>query len=556
MPNAIKYSVSTQTLALKKGNFWIGTGDVSKGTTGDTDYWNGITPPVGGYTIYLNKASQGPAIYVASNDAELITITNRIAGTNYTTTGECLNWFAQQTDKMVFNRNYESIVTNGLVLNLDADFVSSYPRLNTNWYDLSRRNSISILTNGPTYNSSDGLIALDGVNDYINCGNGSGLQITGSITTETWVYLTSLTNSNDLNLLSKYSNNGGSINQGWILFKSTGDYSSFGPGGSGGPANNEFAWLATSNGSFSGALIGTGVQVLVNTWYQVVGVFNSSNNSMQIYVNGVLRRSAVRTGQTSGVLLDSSRSVFVGSTPDDNARYVQGNILSSRIYNIALTASEVSQNFFASVPIVRNGIVFNLAAGNPLSYASGSTNWIDTISGSSGVLTNGPTFNSSGSSSSLVFDGSNDAIIWSSNPLSSLTSTKTYEAWIKFDSGIVNTFTISCGTYMVYLENKNTWYINQAGAANAYVSWTFTNGWTHFVYSFNGSSHLCYINGVSYTINFGSGVGSQANLYIGNRVNMDSPMKGNIAITRMYNRGLSATEILQNFNAQRTTFGV
>ena len=31
MPNAIKYNVSVETLALKKGNFWIGTGDVGKG---------------------------------------------------------------------------------------------------------------------------------------------------------------------------------------------------------------------------------------------------------------------------------------------------------------------------------------------------------------------------------------------------------------------------------------------------------------------------------------------------------------------------------------------
>ena len=55
MPNAIKYNVSAETLALKKGNFWIGTGDVSKGPTSNTGYYNGITPPSGGYTIYLNK---------------------------------------------------------------------------------------------------------------------------------------------------------------------------------------------------------------------------------------------------------------------------------------------------------------------------------------------------------------------------------------------------------------------------------------------------------------------------------------------------------------------
>ena len=57
MPNSIKYNVSAETLALKKGNFWIGTGDVGKGPTSTTGYWNGITPVRGGYTIYLNKAN-------------------------------------------------------------------------------------------------------------------------------------------------------------------------------------------------------------------------------------------------------------------------------------------------------------------------------------------------------------------------------------------------------------------------------------------------------------------------------------------------------------------
>ena len=205
MPNPIKYSTTSQSKSLKKGNFYIGTGDDPKGTTVNTDYWSGITPPVGGYTIYLNKASQGPSIYVATSDDNLIFLTNKIASTSYTTLGECLSWFLTQTDKMVLNRDYEPIITNGLVLNLDAGFSTSYPTTGTTLYDISSNGNNSTLMNGPTYNS--GSIILDGSNDYIDCGNGSSLQITGSITVETWVYLTSLTNSNDLNLFSMKSLN-------------------------------------------------------------------------------------------------------------------------------------------------------------------------------------------------------------------------------------------------------------------------------------------------------------------------------------------------------------
>jgi hypothetical protein len=147
-------------------------------------------------------------------------------------------------------------------------------------------------------------------------------------------------------------------------------------------------------------------------------------------------------------------------------------------------------------------------------------------------------------------------IIWNSNPLSSLTSAKTYDVWVKFTNA-QSCFTLSCGTIMIYIQSGNTWFINQSGAANLYITgWTFSSAWTNFIYSFDGTNHLCYINGVSYSITFGSGLSSQNNLYIGSRVNLDSFLKGNVATTRVYNRGLSATEILQNYNATKGRFGL
>jgi hypothetical protein len=132
MPNAIKYNTSAETLALKKGNFWIGTGDVGKGPTSSTGYYNGITPPSGGYTIYLNKVSGGPSIYTVTTEAQMVSLTNSIGSQSFTTSGQCLNWFATQTDKMIFNIDYPPIVTNGLVLNVDAGFTPSYPTTKDN----------------------------------------------------------------------------------------------------------------------------------------------------------------------------------------------------------------------------------------------------------------------------------------------------------------------------------------------------------------------------------------------------------------------------------------
>lgn len=174
MPNGIKYSTDTQSLALKKGNFYISTGDVGKGPTSTTGYYNGITPPAGGYTIYLNKASGGPSIYVASNDSDLITLTNKIADSNYSTVAECLSYFAGQSDRFVLNFDYESMVTDSLVLNLDGGVVSSYPKGGNTIYDLSSSVSNSTLTNGITFNSTgsnydgSGTLVFDGSNDYID----------------------------------------------------------------------------------------------------------------------------------------------------------------------------------------------------------------------------------------------------------------------------------------------------------------------------------------------------------------------------------------------------
>jgi energy-coupling factor transporter ATP-binding protein EcfA2 len=188
MPNSIKYSVSAQTLALKKGNFWVGTGDVGKGPTSTTDYYNGVTPPAGGYTIYLNKASQGPAIYTVGSDAALISLSNRIAGQTFETAAAALAWFATQTDKMVFNADYDGgIPTDGLVLMLDAGFTPSYPTSGTSWYDLSSNANTCTLTNGPTFNSGNGgQIVFDGSDDFVSLPNGiiSGL---GDFTVVQWV---------------------------------------------------------------------------------------------------------------------------------------------------------------------------------------------------------------------------------------------------------------------------------------------------------------------------------------------------------------------------------
>jgi hypothetical protein len=189
MPNSIKYSTSAQTLALKKGNYWIGTGDVGKGPTSTTDYYNGITPPSGGYTIYLNKASQGPSIYTVGSGAGLISLTNRIAGANYTTATQCFEYFLSQSDKMCFNMDYEGIVTNGLILDLDLGFVPSYPKTGSTISDISPSANNGTIFSNPTYSSNDGgILTFNGTSQG---GYTSNINWAGSFSVGMWVNLQS-----------------------------------------------------------------------------------------------------------------------------------------------------------------------------------------------------------------------------------------------------------------------------------------------------------------------------------------------------------------------------
>ena len=324
MPNGIKYNLSAETLALKKGNFWIGTGDVPKGPTSTTGYWNGITPPSGGYTIYLNKASNGPSIYVPSNDSQLISLTNGIAGTSFTSATQCLNYYATQTDKMVLNRDYEGIITNGLVLNLDAGFTPSYSTSGVTWYDLAYSGYNGTLTNGPTYSSSNGgSIVFDATDDRcIVASDGFGIFNNQRYTIDAWVKFT--TNSGDIPIFSyDYTSFNYPYYAAHLRHTGTGK-----------------VYLAWNMGGFSYTLETSTSTIFAGNWYHIVGIVESGRQ--QIYVNNVLKNSNTITGTITFYNVPA----YVGYYPH-SPLIMNGNMAIVRVYNRALSSSEVTTNWNA-----------------------------------------------------------------------------------------------------------------------------------------------------------------------------------------------------------------
>jgi hypothetical protein len=338
MPNPIKYSTGSETLALKKGNFYIGTGAVGKGPTSETGYYNGITPPTGGYTIYLNKESNGPSIYTASNDAELISLTNSIAGQSYTTAQQCFNYFYGQTDKLLVNQDYPVdypyIVMDGLILNLDAGITQSYPGSGTTWTDingLGPKNN-GTLINGPTF--SGGSIVFDGVNDYANLSNTYNPNlITSTYTIESFLMLTRQTSL--LHGSGVLSIGNGSINAGnyELLLLDVFLYARMRTN-----LTNDATYAPPSSQNYSG--------LTFNTWNHIISLFDGTY--MRLYLNGVEVGSGTDSfsGQTLNVTgINTAR---IGTRHNNaGAGLFPGRIGLVKLYNRALTQSEVLQNYNA-----------------------------------------------------------------------------------------------------------------------------------------------------------------------------------------------------------------
>ncbi len=203
------------------------------------------------------------------------------------------------------------IVTSGLVMELDTGNAASYPGSGTAWTDLSGNGNNGTLTNGPTYSAADGgQIVFDGVNDYVDSGNAASLQVS-TYTLEIWFKATSA-NSAYRGLLVKqlaYSL--------FLLNNTLGSYD----------------WPST-------VFLSTGINAGDGVWRQAV-LTMTAGGSRTIYVNA----ASIISG--TGSVTNQTVPVTIGGEPNAS-QYSQSNIAISRIYNRALSAAEITQNFNAN----------------------------------------------------------------------------------------------------------------------------------------------------------------------------------------------------------------
>ena len=212
--------------------------------------------------------------------------------------------------------------------------------------------------------------------------------------------------------------------------------------------------------------------------------------------------------------------------------------------------------------IVQDGLVLNLDASNTLSYPGSGTTWFDlTSNNNDGTLINGPTFDSA-NGGSIVFDGVNDYVSFSTIT----NNIYTIDFWYKmggnngtygyFASSGANGFAISEGGTANGLSFGKFYYYN--GSVNILSDIPSTSNWNHICVVINTTSNNLQIFGNSvqlnnFTISNMSTSVSNIGRYVPNFFNM---LNGNLASYKIYNRALSATEVLQNYNAQKSRFGL
>jgi hypothetical protein len=209
------------------------------------------------------------------------------------------------------------IVTTNLSMFLDAGNASSYPGSGTAWTDLSGNSRNGTLTNGPTYTSADGgSIVFDGTNDFVQC---SGSITATAATFVIWMRRNGSQDDFDGIIYSRSATATG-ISFFGITNKISYTWNN---------AANTYTW-------------DSGLVIPDLTWCMIaVSVTSTAATAYLCQSSGIT--SATNTVSHASTTLDD---IKIGQD-DLGGRYFTGNIAIAQLYNIALSAEQVAQNFAA-----------------------------------------------------------------------------------------------------------------------------------------------------------------------------------------------------------------
>jgi hypothetical protein len=433
-----------------------------------------------------------------------------------------------------------NLVTDGLLLRLDAANIKSYEGSGTIFKDLTSNLSDFTLVGSPAFNAN-GFFTFNGTSQYASRVNTASLKPSAAISIEQWLNADSWNAGTVSNYKCALSctQGGGYSHNIW----SGNFYSYIYAGG-------KYLIPSASVSNFSG-------------WHHFVTTFDGQY--ARLYIDGSLANTD-DYGSANKTMTYASNSIFLGAEAGAGTSpegfYWQGKISTTSIYNKALSDAEIAQNYNNSkvrYSLIQDGLMVNLI--NPSS--SGST-WTDfSGNGNNATLNGTPTYTStngggySTSSSSYISVPYNlpntftVSVACTMNPSSYWATLWGNESWI------------AAKGYIAYLGSSSTLnFGSSSGQASIGVSGINTVHIWDFVA--NGTSYTLYRDGVSIstgTFTAPTGGLSTTGLYFGARhsnsgTSFTDACPGTYYSMRVYNRALSADEINTNFTVLRGNYGL
>jgi hypothetical protein len=216
---------------------------------------------------------------------------------------------------------------------------------------------------------------------------------------------------------------------------------------------------------------------------------------------------------------------------------------------------------YAFGKIVTDGLVLALDAADRNSYVSGSATWIDLSgNGNSGTLVNGPTF-STQVGGAIIFDGTDDSTSFSYvQPQYTSTVNFTWNIWVyptrNNNADILMGNRFSATTQFVKLTTNNFEYYNASGTQLTIGGVTPVNTWMNISVVKDGSNFTYYRNSSVIATGTSNNTIPSQPFKVGGDSQQSEYSNSRISIVYVYNRALSAAEVLQNYNATKTRFGL
>jgi hypothetical protein len=319
------------------------------------------------------------------------------------------------------------------------------------------------------------------------------------------------------------------------------------------------------------------------------GIIYSNDSNHGFYINSRISSTSLK-GYKNGITKNSTSVLNTGSLPSNHYYYGVRNMDSATYNNYShsfasigdgLTDTE-STAFYTAVqkfqtalgrqigtPIYNtNGLVLNLDAGVANSYPGTGTTWFDLASSNNGTLVNGPTYDIN-NGGSLSFSTNKYVTIPTGDSYNFGTSDFTIEGWVNFNSISTNQIFVSKFTSWVsnldfvfrfnFATPRISFIAGDLSAISLQNTYNITtNTWYNYCVSRVSGVTTLYLNGIAQMSHTGSVniPNDKTDIRLGYAQDNSEPLNGRMSGFKVYNRGLSATEVLQNFNSSRGRFGV